>query len=126
MSLETGNATTTIELSNILRPGQSNEQPEDLSNNETQSATYKIKRAVTKNQLFECGVPKVGSTQSLLFGGKAISHGEWPWYVMETPNFFKLISVYLQVSCILRTCTWKNAIYLWWKSYIKETCCYSR
>ena len=126
MSLDTGNSTTTIELSNILKSDQSNLQNEDLSNNETQSATHKNKRAITKKKPFECGVSKFGSTQSLTAGGEEVARGEWPWYVFETPNFFKLISVYLQVSSILRTPTWKNAIHLWCKSNFKETCHYSR
>ena len=86
MSLDTGNSTTTIELSNILKSDQSNLQNEDLSNNPAQSATHKNKRAITKKKPFECGVSKFGSTQSLTTGGEEVARGEWPWYVYKSQN----------------------------------------
>lgn len=83
--LDSGNASTTIKLIDVLKSRQSNLETSVRSNNETQFQAHKNKRQVEQEPELqfsndaECGRSDVEIAQSLSIGGEKVSRGEWPW-----------------------------------------------
>ena len=41
--------------------------------------SFNIEPLQSSSEDVACGTPVLGLTQSLVFGGKAVSRGQWPW-----------------------------------------------